>query len=54
MQLLSVVVCFALNTYVFLFSPVRRYLHMWHSIVPLLVMIYPLCTAAWVTKQYTW
>jgi len=54
MQLLSVIICFGLNTYVFLFSPVRRYLHVWHSIVPLLVMIYPLCTAAWVTKQYTW
>eukprot|EP00111_Clytia_hemisphaerica_P023335 TCONS_00068687-protein len=54
MQLLSVVICFGLNTYVFLFSPVRRYLHVWHSIVPLLIMVYPLCTAAWVTKQYTW
>lgn len=47
------VVCFGLNAYVFLFG-VRRFLHVWHSLMPIILMIYPLCTGAWVTKQYTW
>merc|ERR1712131_79109 len=45
--------CFGLNAYVFLFGT-RHYLHVWHSLLPVLLMIYPLCTAAWTTKQYTW
>ena len=47
------ILCFGLNAYVFLFGK-RNYLHVWHSLLPLILMIYPLCTAAWVTKQYTW
>lgn len=47
------VLCFSLNAYIFLFGK-RNYLHVWHSLLPIVLMIYPLCTAAWVTKQYTW
>jgi len=45
------VLCFGLNAYVFLFGS-RLYLHVWHSLLPLAVMIYPLCSTAWTTKQY--
>lgn len=51
--LFTAVVCFGLNAYMFLFIQ-RRYIHVWHSLLPATVMIYPLCQAAWVTKKYSW
>ncbi|XP_057302518.1 uncharacterized protein LOC130636715 isoform X2 [Hydractinia symbiolongicarpus] len=51
--LFTAVICFGLNAYLFLFIQ-RRYIHLWHSLLPAAVMIYPLCQAAWVTKKYRW
>ncbi|KAK3740954.1 hypothetical protein QZH41_017793, partial [Actinostola sp. cb2023] len=49
LTLLSVMV----NVYLFLYKN-RYILYIWHALMPLGLAIYPMCTAAWVTKQYHW
>ncbi|KXJ21322.1 uncharacterized protein LOC110254289 [Exaiptasia diaphana] len=49
LTLLSVMV----NIYLFLYKN-RFILYIWYTLMPLGLAIYPMCTAAWVTKQYHW
>ncbi|XP_031574521.1 uncharacterized protein LOC116308273 [Actinia tenebrosa] len=49
LTLLSIMV----NAYLYLYK--NRYrIYIWHALMPLILAVYPLCTAAWVTKQYHW
>ena len=39
------------NAYLYLYK--NRYrIYIWHALMPLILAVYPMCTAAWVTKRY--
>lgn len=47
------VAALAINAYYFLYK-IRHALYVPYALLPIFCSVYPLCNAAWVTKQYKW